>query len=96
MDINFIGSYSTDRSHSSSLYHAISRRDTLTLQACLTILGVDVNIIAKEQSPLYLAVRLGQIDALKMLLKSPGIKIDARGRDPPLCEAVEKGALEMV
>jgi ankyrin repeat protein len=36
------------------------------------------------------------LHALKMLLEFPGILINARGGDPPLCQAVEKGSLKAV
>ena len=52
--------------------------------------------LAGGESPLEVAVQLGRIDALKMLLTFRHININARSGDPPLYEAVEKGALEAV
>ncbi|KAJ5460995.1 uncharacterized protein N7458_002547 [Penicillium daleae] len=96
VDINFIGGRGKYDTPLSSLHHAILRLDTTILQAWLETPGVDVNQKAGGQSPLELAVKFGRNDALKMLLDFPGIALNARGGDPPLCQAVEIGTLKTV
>jgi len=97
VDINFIGGHGEFQAPSTSLHHAVLKPNTAALQRLLVVPGVDVARCAMGQSPFALACAHGRIDAMKVLLHTGRVNINASGLgDPPICQAVERGQLEAV
>lgn len=97
VDINFIGGYGEFQAPSTSLHHAVLKSTTVALQRLLVVPGIDLTRCAAGQSPFTLACADGRVNAMKVLLNTGRVDINASGlRDPPICQAVERGQLEVV
>lgn len=95
--VNFIGGHGDFQAPSTSLHHAVLNSNTVALQRLLAVPGIEPGLCAAGQSPFALACAHGRVDAMKVLLNTGRIDINAGGLgDPPICQAVERGQLEAV
>jgi ankyrin repeat protein len=77
-------SSTTDLALQRQLMKAIYIGEVQNIRKCVNVLGADVNALDKNAcSPLYLAAMMGQIDAMKALLKlGADVNTDKNGRSP--------------
>ena len=95
--VDFIGGHGDFQAPSTSLHHAVLKSNTVALQRLLAVPGIELGRCAAGQSPFALACAHGRVDAMKVLLNTGRVNINAGGLgDPPICQAVERAQLEAV
>ena len=95
--VNFIGGHGDFQAPSTSLHHAVLKSNIVALQRLLAVPGIEPGLCAAGQSPFALACALGHVDAIKVLLNTGRVDNNASGlRNPPICQAVERGQVEAV
>ncbi|KAI3092206.1 hypothetical protein CBS147333_10239 [Penicillium roqueforti] len=97
INVNFVGGRGRFETPSTSLHHAATRLDTVTLRQLLAVPGIDPNLCVAGHSPISVAAYHGRMNTVGCLLGMEGVEINGRDLiDPPICRAVAHGHLDVV
>ncbi|KAI3188526.1 hypothetical protein DTO003C3_10231 [Penicillium roqueforti] len=97
INVNFVGGRGRFEPPSTSLHHAATRLDTVTLRQLLAVPGIDPNLCVAGHSPISVAAYHGRMNTVVCLLGMEGVEINGRDLiDPPICRAVAHGHLDVV
>lgn len=82
---------------STSLHHAATRLDTVSLQRLLTVPEIDPNVYVIGHSLISIAASRGYVSVVACLLNIGSVEINRRAFiDPPICQTAAHGHYNIV